>query len=75
MFTAVLQVLGIDRFNSISNENSSHHGHTRITRMAYMEGPEYVPLLKKSFELYRQLEQETGQVDTAPIILLLSRLP
>lgn len=30
--------------------------------MAYMEGPDYVPLLRKSFELYRQLEQETGQV-------------
>jgi hypothetical protein len=55
-------VLGLDRFNSISNTRSSHHGQTRITRMAYKEGPEYVPLLRKSFEMYEALERETQQV-------------
>jgi hypothetical protein len=34
-----LQVLGIERFG-ISHTFGSHHGQTRITRMAYMEGPE-----------------------------------
>jgi len=36
-----LQVLGIERFG-ISHTFGSHHGHTRITRMAYMEGPEVI---------------------------------
>jgi hypothetical protein len=30
--------------------------------MAYKEGPEYVPLLRKSFEMYEALERETQQV-------------
>uniref|UniRef100_A0A383VMB1 FAD dependent oxidoreductase domain-containing protein n=1 Tax=Tetradesmus obliquus TaxID=3088 RepID=A0A383VMB1_TETOB len=55
------KVLGLDRFNSISNTKASHHGQTRITRMAYKEGPEYVPLLRKSFEMYEALERETQQ--------------
>jgi sarcosine oxidase len=53
-------VLGIERFG-ISHANGSHHGHTRITRLAYMEGPEYVPLLRKSFQAYTALERETKQ--------------
>ena len=28
----------------------SHHGHTRITRQAYLEGAANVPLQKRSFD-------------------------
>jgi hypothetical protein len=56
-----LQVLGIERY-SIAHTQGSHHGHTRITRQAYLEGAAYVPLLKRSFNLYGVLEQETRQV-------------
>jgi hypothetical protein len=55
-----VQVLGLERF-SISHANGSHHGLTRITRQAYMEGPQYVPLLRKSFQAYEALQRETKQ--------------
>ncbi|KAF8065503.1 soxA [Scenedesmus sp. PABB004] len=55
------RVLGLERFNSLSNARASHHGESRITRMAYMEGPAYVPLLRKAFECVSALERETQQ--------------
>lgn len=53
-----VQVLGLERYG-IGHANASHHGLTRITRLAYMEGPEYVPLLHKSFACYETLERES----------------
>ena len=38
----------------------SHHGDTRIIRHAYGEGKQYVPLALRSQELWRQLEQASG---------------
>lgn len=32
-----------------------------MTRLSYFEHPAYVPLLKRSFELWRELEAETGR--------------
>jgi glycine/D-amino acid oxidase-like deaminating enzyme len=55
-------VLGIERY-SIAHTQGSHHGQTRITRQAYLEGAAYVPLLQRSFDLYGVLEQETHQVN------------
>ncbi|MGH2888091.1 MAG: FAD-dependent oxidoreductase, partial [Solirubrobacteraceae bacterium] len=52
-------VLGIDRF-SPPHDLGSTHGDTRITRLAIGEGQEYVPLARRSRELWRELERETG---------------
>jgi sarcosine oxidase len=38
----------------------STHGDTRITRIAIGEGPEYVPLVRRSHERWREIEQQTG---------------
>jgi len=39
----------------------SSHGVTRIIRMAYFEHPSYVPLLRRSYELWRELQQTVGE--------------
>lgn len=54
------KVLGIDRFTPPHDRGSSH-GETRITRQAIGEGKEYVPLVLRSNELFREIERETGQ--------------
>ena len=54
-----LRVLGIEQFFPAHNFGSSH-GSSRIIRRAYFEGSEYVPLVHRSFSLWEQLEQETG---------------
>lgn len=53
------KVLGIDRFRPPHNFGSSH-GETRITRQAIGEGEEYVPLALRSYEIWREIEAETG---------------
>lgn len=58
------RVLGIERW-APGHDNASHHGLTRITRTAYHESPHYVPLLQKSFQLYRELERESEQAGAA----------
>ncbi|MEO0561857.1 MAG: N-methyl-L-tryptophan oxidase [Chloroflexota bacterium] len=68
-----LNVLGIDRFD-VPNEMASHHGLTRIIRLAYYEDPSYVPLLYRTYELWRELEAasgyqllvQTGSIDAGP---------
>lgn len=55
-----LRVLGLERFGPTHDRGSSH-GHTRITRQAYFEHPDYVPLLVRAHELWRQLEADFGQ--------------
>jgi len=54
------RVLGLERF-TIPNEMGSSHGVSRIIRLAYFEDPAYVPLLRRSFELWRQLEGDFGE--------------
>lgn len=54
-----VKVLGIDRF-SCPHDKGSTHGQTRLIRMAYYEHPDYVPLLKRAYELWAQLESDTG---------------
>src|SRR5215471_4009061 len=55
-----LRVLGIERFG-VPNELGSSHGVTRIIRLAYYEDPSYVPLLRRSYELWRELEAEAEE--------------
>lgn len=54
------RVLGIERFG-IAHDRGSSHGQTRIIRQAYFEHPDYVPLLLRAYELWRELEHETNQ--------------
>jgi sarcosine oxidase len=53
------RVLGLDRFEPPHTLGSTH-GDTRITRVAVGEGLEYVPLVRRSHELWREIEAESG---------------
>jgi sarcosine oxidase len=53
------RVLGLERFG-VPNTFGSHHGHSRVIRQAYFEHPDYVPLLLRAFDLWRELEAESG---------------
>ncbi len=55
-----LRVLGLERFD-IPNDFGSSHGLNRIIRLAYYEDPSYVPLLRRSYERWRQLESASGE--------------
>jgi len=55
-----LSVLGIEQDN-IPNDIGSSHGITRIIRLAYYEHTSYVPLLRKSYTLWRDLEKRIGK--------------
>lgn len=54
------RVLGIEQF-SIPHERGSAHGLTRIIRLAYYEHPSYVPLLRRAYELWRDLQRTVGE--------------
>lgn len=54
------KVIGFEQF-APGHDRSAHGGESRIFRTAYLEGPEYVPLLQEAQRLWLQLEQETGQ--------------
>lgn len=55
-----LRVLGLEQFPLVHDQGSSH-GETRIIRLAYYEHPDYVPLLRRAFARWHQLEQEIGE--------------
>src|SRR6476469_9139085 len=69
-----LKVLGLERFG-IPHAMGSSHGVNRIIRLAYYEDPSYVPLLRRAFELWRELGHDfgeqvldvTGSIDTGPV--------
>jgi len=54
------KVLGLEQFD-IPHEMGSSHGFSRIIRLAYAEHPNYVPLLRHAYELWRELENQTGE--------------
>jgi len=54
------RVLGIEQF-SLGHEFGSSHGVTRIIRLAYAEHPAYVPLLRRAYQLWREMEHEAGE--------------
>ncbi len=57
--TRGVRVLGLDPRPGAHAEGSSH-GETRIVRQVYFEGPTYVPLLRRTYELWAELADETG---------------
>jgi sarcosine oxidase len=54
------RVLGIDQFEP-PHTNGSSHGETRVIREAYFEHPIYVPLVQRAYELWSELERESGE--------------
>jgi sarcosine oxidase len=54
------RLLGLEKF-SPAHDRGSSHGRSRIIRQAYFEDPAYVPLLLRAYELWEQLENDTGQ--------------
>lgn len=65
-----VDVVGIDRFDP-PHVFGSTHGDTRVTRVACAEGPEYVPLARRSHELWREIEAATDtEIYTACGVLM-----
>jgi sarcosine oxidase len=55
-----VRVLGLERFD-VPHEQGSSHGETRVIRKAYFEHPDYVPLLLRAYDLWRELESAAGR--------------
>jgi monomeric sarcosine oxidase len=55
-----VRVCGLDRFPP-GHDRGSSHGQTRLIRLAYYEHPDYVPLLRRAYELWRDLETAAGR--------------
>jgi sarcosine oxidase len=51
--------VGLEQF-APGHDRGSGHGESRMTRTAYFEGPEYVPLVQAALPLWRELEAESG---------------
>jgi sarcosine oxidase len=54
------RVLGLDRFGPVHNHGSSH-GSSRLFRQVCWEDPAYVPLVRRAYELWRELEQQADE--------------
>src|SRR5688572_15339229 len=55
-----MRVLGIERYTP-GHDRGSSHGATRVIRLGYFEHPSYVPLLRRAYELWRELETASGR--------------
>jgi sarcosine oxidase len=53
-------VIALDRY-APPHDGGSTHGESRITRLAVGEGEEYVPLVRRSHEIWREIERESGR--------------
>jgi sarcosine oxidase len=53
------RVLGLERY-APGHDRGSSHGATRVIRLSYFEHPSYVPLLRRAYELWQELEQTSG---------------
>jgi sarcosine oxidase len=52
-------VIGLEQFGPAHDQGSSQ-GKSRMIRKAYFEDPAYVPLVLRSYELWRALERDSG---------------
>ena len=55
-----IRAIGIDRFHPPHDMGSSH-GESRITRLAVGEGSDYAPLVRRSHDIWRELEAAGGE--------------
>jgi sarcosine oxidase len=69
-----VRVLGIEQF-TVAHDRGSSHGETRIIRKAYFEHPDYVPLLHRAYDLWHDLERETGRTLLHPAGLFIAGIP
>lgn len=53
------RVLGIEQFEP-GHDRGSSHGLTRIIRLGYFEHPSYVPLVRRAYDLWREIERASG---------------
>jgi len=60
-----LSVLGFEQF-PLGHDLGSSHGQTRIIRTAYYEHPAYVPLVRRAFQLWREVETLAGRALLTP---------
>ena len=54
------RVLGLEQFD-LPHGYGSSGGVSRLIRKAYYEHPDYVPLLRRAYDLWRELERESGR--------------
>jgi len=54
------RVLGLEQF-APGHARGSSHGESRIIREIYFEHPHYVPLLRRAYELWHDLERDSGE--------------
>ena len=55
-----LQVLGVEK-HAIPHEMGSSHGYSRMIRYTLQEHPSYVPLVRRSYELWHEMEETAGE--------------
>jgi sarcosine oxidase len=54
-----VRVLALEQY-ALGHDRGSSHGHTRIIRQAYYEHPGYVPLVRRAYQGWYELEQRHG---------------
>ena len=54
------RVLGLEKYD-VPHSRGSSHGETRIIRLAYYEDPSYVHLLRRAYELWREIQTRAGE--------------
>ena len=54
------KVLGLEQYD-IPHELGSSHGYSRMIRYTLQEHPSYVPLVRRAYELWHQLEDAAGE--------------
>lgn len=54
------RVCGIEQFGPVHDRGSSH-GQFRVIRRAYFEHPDYMPLLDRAYERWREMDNEGGE--------------
>ena len=55
-----VSVLGLEAFH-VGHDRGSSHGGTRVFRHAYFEHADYVPLLRRSTDVFRELSASSGR--------------
>lgn len=68
------KVLGLEQFD-IPHDQGSHAGQSRIIRKAYFEHPDYVPLLERAYQNWKELEEVTRAQVYFPTGLLYAGKP
>ena len=67
------KVLGLEQYD-IPHEFGSSHGITRIIRLAYAEHANYVPLLRRAYELWRGLRtRQQNACSSSPAVSMWAR--